>query len=53
MDKNKIKVYSTFDTANDTWNVMNMNNQCLFYGTIDGLENWLIDNSDRYQEQKL
>lgn len=47
----RTKVYSAYDTAFETWNVMDMNNQCLFFGTIDGLENWLIDNSDRYQEQ--
>ena len=50
MKGNKTEVYSTFDTAYSTWNVMNMNNQCLFYGSIDELEDWLKENKDHYHE---
>lgn len=50
MNTSKTEVYSTYDTAFGTWNVMSMDNQCLFYGSIDELENWLEENKDRYQE---
>lgn len=51
MNANKTNIYTTFDTAYETWNVVDMNNQCLFYGSIDELENWLDENKGRYQEQ--
>ncbi len=47
----KIKVFSTYDTFHQTWNIMDMDNQCLFYGTIDGLEEWLDSNKNHYQEE--
>ena len=53
MQPSKIKVFSTYDTIHQTWNVMDMNNQCLFYGTIDGLEEWLDSNKDKYEEEQL
>jgi len=46
----KTEVYSTFDTTFGTWNVMNMANQCVFFGSIDQLEKWLEDHKDTYQE---
>ena len=51
MIDNKIKVFPMYDTTNGTWNIMDMNKQCLFFGTIDGLEEWLDNNKDNYQEQ--
>ena len=51
MSTDKTEVFTMYDTINQTWNVMDMNNNCLFFGSIDGLENWLDENSDRYQEQ--
>ena len=50
MSQSKTKVYSTYDTAHQTWNIIDMNNQCLFFGTIDGLEEWLDGNKDNYEE---
>ena len=47
---NKVTVYTTYDTAFGTWNAMDASNQCLFYGSIDGLETWLDENKDKYQE---
>jgi hypothetical protein len=29
---------------------MDMNNQCIFFGTIDELEEWLDSNKDKYEE---
>lgn len=52
MNAGKTAIYTTFDTANSTWNAMDMNNRCLFYGSIDDLECWLTDNQDQYQEQE-
>ncbi len=51
MQSSKIKVFSTYDTFHQTWNVMDMNNQCLFYGSIDGLEEWLDSNKTYYEEE--
>ena len=51
MNTNKTQVFSTYDIAFGTWNVMDMNNQCLFYGSIDELEDWLDENKDSYQDQ--
>ena len=50
MDSEKISVYSMYDSTHKTWNIMDMDNNCLFFGSIDGLEAWLVENSDRYQE---
>ena len=50
MNTRKTDVFSTYDTTYQTWNVMDMNKQCLFFGTIDDLEEWLNDNKDKYQE---
>lgn len=51
MNTNKTQVFSTYDTTFDTWNIMDMNNQCLFYGSIDELEEWLDEHKENYQEQ--
>jgi len=51
MQKEKTKVFSTFDPLYQTWNILDINNQCLFYGTIDALEEWLDKNKDKYHEQ--
>ena len=51
MQARKTEVFSTYDTIYQTWNILDMNNRCLFYGTIDALEEWLDNNKDRYQEQ--
>jgi hypothetical protein len=46
------EVFTTYDTSNETWNVMSsVDKSCLFYGTIWQLEEWLIDNKDKYHEQ--
>lgn len=46
-------VYVTYDSNNCTWNVMdNTTGKCLFYGTIDELEehlnnnNYIVENDD-------
>lgn len=49
----KTKVFSTYDTFHQTWNIMDMDNQCLFFGTIDELEEWLDSNKDKYEEEQL
>jgi hypothetical protein len=46
----KTKVYTTFDSANRTWNVMDYDNNCLFYGNIEQLEDWLDTNKGVYYE---
>ena len=51
MAQGKMEVFSMYDTTYQTWNVMDMDNQCLFFGTIDELEEWLDSNKDKYQEQ--
>ena len=51
MTHGKTKVFSMYDTANQTWNIMDMDKQCLFFGTIDGLEEWLDNNKNNYQEE--
>ena len=46
----KTQVYSTYDANYQTWNVMTNDNVCLFFGDINGLEDWLLDNQDRFIE---
>ena len=50
MAGSKEKVTPIYDTANCTWNIMDANRACLFFGSIDGLEQWLVDNDDEYEE---
>lgn len=49
----KIKVFAMYDSANETWDVMTFDKKCLFYGTVDGLETWLDEHSDAYEEVEL
>ncbi|MFT6984308.1 MAG: hypothetical protein ACJAT7_000094 [Psychromonas sp.] len=51
MLSSKTKVFPMYDTANETWNIMDMDKRCLFFGTIDGLEEWLDNNKESHQEQ--
>ena len=46
-----IVVYVTYDTQTSTWNIMN-GSECLFYGTVWQVEEWLIKNNDKYTEVK-
>ena len=48
----KIKVETMYDNQNGTWNVMDMDKNCLFFGTIDGLEAWLDENKKTHVEEK-
>ena len=48
-----IEVYTTFATDFWTWNVVDeLTNHCLFFGNIEELEQWLIDNKNKYLEIK-
>lgn len=51
MDTIITKIFATYDHTFRTWNVMDMNNNCLFYGTIDELEEWLEEHKENYQDQ--
>ena len=44
-----IAVSVTYDTKDGTWNVMS-GLTCVFYGTVWQVEQWLIDNEDKYEE---
>lgn len=47
----KIKVYTTYDYPNDTWDVLEEDsNNCLVFGSIDKIEEWLTDHSDTHEE---
>jgi hypothetical protein len=43
------QIQCVYDTQVHTWNVM-QDKTCLFFGSIDGLEQWLIDHKDSYKE---
>ena len=45
-----VQIYYTYDTQYNTWNAMNMNNICLFYGNAFELDKWVIKNKDKYYE---
>jgi hypothetical protein len=45
-----IEVYVTYSTTNETWDVMSMDNKCLFYGDVWEVEQWLIDNKSTHTE---
>lgn len=46
-----IEVYATYDHVNGTWDVLrNDNNECLVYGDIMEIENWLIDHKETHKE---
>lgn len=46
-----IPVYLTFDVSNRTWNVMSLENECLYYGDIWQAEDWLIENKSTHEEE--
>jgi len=49
--EDKIKVYATFDTQFQTWNVIQESNRdCLHYGTADSCDEWLLRNKETHIE---
>lgn len=46
----KIKVFVMYDGQCCTWNVMTAEHQCLFFGTADEADTWLLENNERYLE---
>ena len=46
----KTKVFVMFDDKCCTWNVMTADHECLYFGTADGVDDWLDENQERYQE---
>jgi hypothetical protein len=47
-------IYATFDTKNETWNVIKADDKtCLFYGNIEQLEIWLVENKDTHIETTI
>ena len=51
MSNSKIKVYATYDTHNGTWNVMNDDNECMFYGDIEAIELWMLEHIETHYEE--
>ena len=49
---NKIVVNVICDPINSTWNIMTIDKKCLFYGTVEQLEDWLDDNKLTHEEAK-
>jgi hypothetical protein len=45
-----IAVYATFDVQNDTWNIVDKENDILMFGDIWELEDWLIENKSSHEE---
>lgn len=43
------EVEVTFDCQFQTWNVM-LDGKCIEWGNIFDVENWLVDNKDKYFE---
>ena len=43
-------VYATFDTQNKTWNVVKLDRECIFYGTVFQVDEWLEGNKHLYKE---
>lgn len=43
------QVNVTFDTLFGTWNVM-LGDECIYYGDVFSVEEWLEDNADKYEE---
>ena len=46
----KIEVFVMFDGHCCTWNVMTADHECLYFGTADGVDDWLLENKENYQE---
>ena len=40
-----------FDTKYNTWNVM-LGGLCIYYGTVDSVEDWLIEHEIKYKEEQ-
>jgi len=47
---NKIKVYASYDTQNETWDVFDEQRNCLCYGSIWDIEAWLDEHKDTHEE---
>lgn len=43
-----IKVMVVYSTKNSTWNIMKTKTECLEYGTITVIENWIEKNKNKY-----
>ncbi len=49
--EDKIKVYATFDTQFQTWNIVDYNtNECLHYGQALEIDCWMRDHKDTHIE---
>ena len=49
---NKIKIYCMYDIRHKTWNIMDSKeNNCIFYGDIDCVEKWIVENKETYDEE--
>ena len=46
------EVYLSYDNNYQTWNVYDENNNCIAHGGINWIEDWLIENSNLYIEEK-
>jgi len=46
------RVFVTFDTLFGTWNVLTDLGEVIFYGRIDEMEQFLVDNADKYTESE-
>lgn len=46
----KLKVFVMFDSQCCTWNVMGANRECLFFGSAEDVDDWLIENKDSHEE---
>ena len=48
---NKKKVYVTYDTEFQTWNVMLVDRlYCVKWGTAEEVDAWLFEHSNEYEE---
>ncbi len=43
-------VFVMFDGQCQTWNIMTADHTCLYYGSADGVDNWLTANQAHYRE---
>ena len=48
----RTEIQATFDTLNETWNIIRKSNRdCLFYtSAIEELEQWLLDHANTHVE---
>ncbi len=47
----KTKVFVICDSINSTWDIMSMDRNCIFYGTVEQVEEWLVEHSSTHEEQ--